>query len=144
DPRGVDTEDLQGWARFVDHDKRRGLLRERIRVFSEQLTTDQAMTLDVAWPILAPFQEQRVLRRGEHPVPDLVPLDYFIIRRHTGFIVVLAMHYDETGAFVGGELVDTERRRHLFMRDWQLSWAVAVPFEEYETGHPELHAHAAA
>jgi hypothetical protein len=144
DPATVDTSGLQSWARVVADDKRRGLLRERIRVFGKELTSDEAMTLDVAWPILAPFQEQRVLRRGEHLILDDVPLDYFVVRRHTGLTLVIAMHYDGSGAFVGAEVVQTPRRRGLFLRDWEQAWEAAVPFEQYETGHPELHARAAA
>jgi hypothetical protein len=144
DPHSVDTEGLHAWARVVAEDQRRGLRRERIRVFGARLTSDEAMTLDVAWPILAPHQEQRVLRRGEHLVLDEVPLDYFIVRRHSGFSVVIAMHYDSTGAFVGAEVVRTPRRRGAFLRDWEMCWAAATPFAEYEAAHPELHHPAAA
>jgi hypothetical protein len=144
DPRAVDTAGLRSWARVVRDDQRRGLRRERIRVFGAELTSDEAMTLDVAWPILAPYQEQRVLRRGEHPVPDVAAGDYFLIRRHTGLTVAIVMHYDETGAFQGAQIVSGRYGREPLLRDWELSWAIAEPFAEYEAGHPELHRRAVA
>ena len=135
-----DPGPLEEWAKVLHDDAARGLRSRRTRVLSKTLSDDEAMTCDVALPIVGRDQDIRVLHRGEHPIPDLVGHDYWTIRPATGQLVIVAMHYDATGAFERGEVVPAGLHE-LYLREQRLDWAIAEPWQAWYDRHPELHRH---
>jgi hypothetical protein len=137
-----DTTAIEGWARVLADDASRGLISERVRVLSDVLTDDEAMSCAVALPITSRHEAVRVLRHGEHLVPDLVDHDYWVIRPVGGGVHVLAMHYSPEGAFERAVVVPVEAHGP-YLREQQLAWAIGEPFAEWWASHPELHRSAA-
>lgn len=140
-----DTTSLEAW---VDGDmaeeEANGLTFERVRVLSADLTDDEAMSCNVALPILARHSSVRILHRGEHPVPELRDHDYWITyTAATGETHVAAMHYDAGGAFVGAEVVPAELHGP-YLRERALAWSIGEPFTEWWARHGELHRRLAA
>lgn len=138
-----DPAQVQAWAEILEADKRRGLVSQRLRIVSAQITDDEAMSLEGALPLIAGPQEVRILRRGEHPIPDIVDHDYFVIRRAAGVVIVIAMHYSSGGAFLGAEVVAADQHSP-YLREMELAWAIAQPYADWWAAHPELHRRAAA
>jgi hypothetical protein len=139
----VDTTDLEQWAEVLADDRRRGLVSRRVRVLSSVLTDDEAMSCHVALPIIGRDQEVRILHRGEHPVPELVDHDYWVIETASGAVDVVRMIYSDGGVFLGAEVVPAaEHARYLRERD--LAWSIGEPFAPWWIRHRELHRKTAA
>jgi hypothetical protein len=133
-----DPTALEQWAAVLADDRRRGLVSRRVRVFSNRLTIDEAMSADVALPIIGRDQEIKVLRRREHPVPELLDHDYFVIEPADGPVEVVRMVYSDGGRFLGAEIVPpTEHAPYLRERD--LAWQLGEPFAGWWDRHSELH-----
>lgn len=132
----------QAWYDVLAECAERGLISCRVRVFSADLTDDQLMSCHFSYPYSGRWQETRILRHGEHPVPDLLDHDYWIVEPADGDRQVLRMHYSDGGEFVGAE--ELPAAAHALYRDERdRAWATAQPFAAWWADHPELHREAA-
>jgi hypothetical protein len=139
-----DTTGLERFAGELAEDEANGLTFERVRVLSADLTDDEAMSCNIALPILARHSSVRVLHRGEHPVPELRGHDYWITyTAATDETNVVAMHYSDGGAFVGAEVVPAELHGP-YLRERALAWSIGEPFTQWWARHGELHRRLAA
>ncbi len=137
-----DPAQVTAWTTRLADERERGMTSQRLRVLSEQLTDDELMSVFAALPVLAREEQVRILRRGEHPVPDVVDHDYWIARPADGPVLVIRMHYTDGGAFQGAEVVPPQRHAP-YLRDQELGWAIGVPFAEWMTAHRDLQMRAA-
>jgi hypothetical protein len=138
-----DTRPLEEWAEVLADDRRRGLISRRARILSEGLTDDEAMSCNVALPIIGRDQEVRILHRGEHPVPNLLDHDYWVIEPASGPVEVVRMIYSESGAFLGAEVVPSSAHG-TYLREKDLAWSLGEPFTSWWNHHRELHRKSAA
>lgn len=139
----VDTTALEQWAQALANDRRRGLISRRVRVLSSVLTDDETMSCQVALPIIGRDQEVRILRRGEHLVPELLDHDYWVIETAGGTVDVVRMVYSDGGAFLGAEVVPTHKHGS-YVRERDLAWSIGEPFATWWNRHRELHGKTAA
>jgi hypothetical protein len=130
-----DRATKQPWLETLADEAGRGLISRRVRVFGVTLSDDELRACHWGYALNSRHEDIRVLRRGEHDLPeDLIELDYWIVvDRH-----VLPMHYDEDGRFLGAEVAAPGRLAE-FRRDRERAWAVAEPFPQWWSRHPELH-----
>jgi hypothetical protein len=138
-----DPAGLEQWAAALADDRRRGLVSRRVRVFSQVLTDDEAMSAHVALPIIGRDQKIRVLHRGEHPVPELLDHDYWVIAPADGAVEVVRMVYSEAGRFMGAEVVPPAAHAP-YLRERDLAWQLAEPFADWWGRHSEMHRKMAA
>lgn len=138
-----DPSAIQAWAQVLADDARRGLISRRMRVVSAELTADEAMSCNLALPLTSRHEQVRVLHRGEHPVPELLDHDYWIIEPAGGARQVLAMRYNPGGMFLGAEVVPAARHEP-YLAERRLAWAIGEPFPSWWARHRELHRGAAA
>jgi hypothetical protein len=137
-----DPTALEQWAAVLADDRRRGLVSRRARILSMILTIDEEMSVNAALPIIGRDQEIRVLRRGEHAVPEVLDHDYFVIQPADGPVEVVRMVYSE-GRFLGAVVVPpAEHAPYLYERD--LAWELGEPFADWWDRHNELHSQRAA
>lgn len=139
----LDTTDLEQWAEVLADDRRRGLVSRRVRVLSSVLTDDEAMSCHVALPIISRDQEVRILRRGEHPVPELLDHDYWVIETASGTVDVVRMIYSDGGVFLGANVVPPAEHAP-YLRERDLAWSIGEPFAPWWSRHRELHRKMAA
>lgn len=137
-----DPAQVTAWAARLAGERERGMVSRRLRVLSEQLTDDELMSLLAALPVIAREEEVRILRRGEHAVPDVVDHDYWIARPADGPVLVIRMHYTDGGAFQGAEVIPPQRHAP-YLSDQELGWAIGVPYAEWMAAHSDLPARAA-
>lgn len=137
------TTAVEGWARVLADDARRGLVSQRVRVLSADLTDDEAMSCDVALPITSRHEQVRVLHRGEHPVPDLLDHDYWIIQPRGGSTYVLAMVYGPGGEFLGARVVPPAEHAP-YLEEQRRAWALAEPFGVWSARNSWLYHRTAA
>lgn len=138
-----DPAQVTAWSDRLACERANGMTSQRLRILSEVLTADELMSIQASLPVIACEEEVRVLRRGEHSVPELVGADYWIARPADGPIVVVQSHYSDGGAFLGAEVIPPQRHGP-YLRDQELGWAIGVPFTQWWAAHPELHSRAAA
>ncbi len=138
-----DTTPLEQWGEVLADDHRRGLVSRRARVLSAVLTDDEAMSCHVALPIIGRDQEVRILRRGEHPAPELVDHDYWVIEPAGGPVEVVRMVYSDGGTFIGADVVPPAEHA-LYLRERDLAWSIGEPFAAWWDRHDELHRKSAA
>lgn len=138
-----DPARVTAWAARLADERARGLVSQRLRILSADLTDDERMSVYAALPVIAEQEEVRVLHRGEHTIPDLVGHDYWIVRPANGAAVVIAMHYSDSGAFLGAEVVPPHRHG-LYLREQELIWKAAVPYAEWLAAHPDFDRRSAA
>lgn len=130
----------QPWLDQLRQDKANGLVSQRVRVFSEHLTDYELYACHMGYAHNAEFEDIRVLRRGEHNIPDdLVELDYWIV----GDKFVLPMTYDGRGRFIGASVLPESKVEEL-KRDRDRAWEAAEPFPHWWARHQELHRRMAA
>lgn len=110
-----------------------------MRIFSAELTDYERYACDFGYALNVPAGEDvRVLRRGEHAVPEMiVESDFWLVDNAH----VIPMHYDIGGRFLGAELLpDEQLGAHRHTRD--VVWAIAEPFTDWWARHPERRRHA--
>lgn len=135
-----DPTQVRAWTDRLADERDRGMTSQRLRIVSEELTDDERMSLQAALPLIAEHEGVRVLWRGEHDVSDLIDHDYWIVRSADARVVVIAMRYDNGGAFLGAEIVPPDRHSP-YLQDQELGWARAVPYDEWRAAHPDLCGH---
>jgi hypothetical protein len=130
----------QPWLNTLAEERRRGLISERVRVLSARLTDDELRACNWGYPYTGRYEDIRVLRHGEHPIPGaLLAQDYWIIADTH----VALMHYDSSGRFGCAEiLAPAELARYRDDRD--AAWTAGEPFGSWWRRHGELHRRQAA
>jgi len=139
--RGVapDWARKQAWLDELAENARRGMVSRRVRVFSAQLSDDELMSCHYGYPYIGRDQDIRVVHPGEHPVPTLLDHDYWIAEPlDGGGVHVARMHYTDGGAFVGAEPIDGPGQ-DVYLRERDLAWQAAEPFNTWWARHGELH-----
>jgi hypothetical protein len=124
------------WLATLGRERAEGRVSTRVRVLSEQLTDYERYSCEFGYALNAAAGEDiRVLRRGEHRIPDeFVDRDFWLVDADE----VVEMHYDRHGRFLGAEVkAAVELDSYLHLRD--LAWEAAEPFVPWWARHPELH-----
>lgn len=133
------------WARkqpvldALRRERKAGMISERVRIFTPQLTDYERYACEFGYAYNSRWEDIRVLRRGEHAIPQyLREEDFWLIENRDG-VHVAVMRYDEHGRFLGADEITgpTAQERCRMTRDAFL--AVAVPFSTWWDLHPELH-----
>ena len=138
-----DPAQVTAWAARLATEQARGMLSQRLRVIGTRMTDDEAMSLHAALPIISRHEDVRILQHGEHPVPDLVDHDYFVVRPASGGVFVIAMRYTDGGALLGAEVIP-DVRHEPYLREQAQGWANGEPYADWWAAHPELHRSTAA
>jgi hypothetical protein len=112
-------------------------------MLSPVLSDDEAMSCHVALPIISRDQEIRILHRGEHPVPELLDHDYWVVETAAGAVDVVRMVYSGRGEFLGARVVPAALHAP-YLRERHLAWSLAEPFAPWWDRHQELHRRMAA
>ena len=133
-----DMDAKQSWLAVLADEVERGLLTQRVRVLSDHLTDDEQRACHWGYPYVGRFEQVRVLRHGEHPVPHVLDHDYWIIHPAVGDVQVVRMDYSDAGEFVGA-LVLPPSEHGPYLREQHLAWAIAEPFMPWWARHSELH-----
>jgi len=130
----------QPWLDALAEEKRNGLISERVRILSPELTDDERRACSWGYPYTSRYEPTRVLHRGEHQIPtDLLGRDYWIVAdKH-----VVLMHYSATGAFEGAEVLPPAQLGR-FRNDRDRAWRAAEPFDTWWSRNSELHRRRAA
>lgn len=125
----------QPWLDALAEDRDRGIAHRRVRRFGSRLTDYELYSCQWGYALNGPAGEEiRVLRDGEHDMPELLDTEYWIINDG----IVLPVLYDALGGFVGGGVLTGERVEE-FLADREMAWQAAEPFEQWWGRHPELH-----
>lgn len=129
-------ERLGRWLDVLRAERAEGKVSSRVRVLSAQLTDYERYACEFGYRYTAEAGEDiRILRRGEHVIPDaLIERDFWVIDDHQ----VIDMHYDEHGRFEGGEVLDS-RELIPHLRTREAAWSTGEPFLAWWTRHPDLH-----
>lgn len=134
------------WLKTLREEHDAGLRASRVRIFTPGLTDYERYACEFGYALNAPAGEDiRVLRRGEHPIPQLLhEVDFWLADTSDGSIHVAVMRYDECGHFLGADPVTgpTEIERYRDTRDEML--AAGEPFLRWWGRHTELHRRRAA
>lgn len=127
-------ERKQPWLDVLTEDRAKGIEHRRVRRFGRTLTDYELYSCQWGYAFNhSAGEEIRVLRDGEHQVPELLDTEYWIIN---GGIVVPVL-YDSAGGFVGAAILGPERVDE-FLADRDAAWHAAEPFDEWWSRHPEL------
>jgi uncharacterized protein DUF6879 len=125
------------WLATLRAERAAGKISRRVRVLSAQLSEYERYACEWGYALnTAAGEEIRILRRGEHSLPEgaIIDRDFWIVDDRE----VVAMHYDEDGRFEGAEILpEATLDWHRDARD--RTWAVAEPFGAWWASHPELH-----
>lgn len=138
-----DWKRKRAWFDELAAEAARGLVARRVRVLSEHLTDDELMACHYGYAYYGQHEKTRVLHRGEHGSVDVLDHDYWIMQQATGAVSILRMIYSDGGAFVGAEVVPAHQCEP-YLREQELSWNIAEPFEDWWARHGELHRELAA
>lgn len=111
-----------------------GQIRRRVRILSAELTDYERYSIEFGYlQNVEAGEDVRILRASEHPIPQLLDFDYWLINDRD----LARMHYDMTGAFLGAE--STPRLVREARREIAACWEVAEPVAAWWRRHPELH-----
>lgn len=128
-----------GWSKILADEHDRGLIQQRVRVLSVQLTDDERASCLLAYPTNGRYEEVKILRYGEHRMPLLPHEDYWLIRPADGEIHVVAMLYGPTGEFIGAEDTTDRRIAMNYAAAADAALDAAEPFSSWYPRHaPEL------
>lgn len=128
-------ETKQPWLDVLADESKRGLISQRVRLFSARLSDDELRACHWGYYYNSRYEDIRVLHDGEHDIPpDLISQDYWIMAES----VVVAMHYDPAGRFFGAEVLP-DKQLATYQRDRDRAWAVAESFPRWWGRHSELH-----
>jgi hypothetical protein len=133
-----DLAAMQPWLDVLAGEVERKMRTRRLRILSAHLTDDELRACHWGYPFVGRYEEIRVLRRGEHPVPDLLDHDYYLCRPASGGQVVIRMHYSDAGLFRGASIVPGDAHGP-YNRELRVGWAIGEPFTKWWDRHNELH-----
>ncbi|OLL70494.1 hypothetical protein Ae168Ps1_6241 [Pseudonocardia sp. Ae168_Ps1] len=118
----------------LHQERANGQVRRRIRILSAALTDYERYSIEFGYlQNVEAGEEVRVLRHGEHPIPQLLDFDYWLINDRD----LARMHYDADGQFLGAE--SAPRLVREARREISACWDVAEPVTAWWHRHPELH-----
>lgn len=125
----------QAWLDALSEDRANGIEHRRVRCFGSTLTDYELYSCQWGYALNQDAGEEiRVLRDGEHQVPNLLDTEYWIINSD----IVVPVLYDAAGGFVGAAVLGSERVEE-FLTDRDVAWHAAEPFDQWWSRHPELH-----
>jgi hypothetical protein len=124
---------------MLAREKANGQRQRRVRRFGHDLTMYERFACDFGYAFNAEHEDIRVLRDGEHDVPELLEHDYWTINGQ----MVVPMLYDGHGRYVGAGVLPPDRTEE-YVHDEQLAWDAAEPWADWWGRHTELHRAAAA
>ena len=134
----LDLAAKQPWLDVLADEVERGMLTQRVRILSADLTEDERRACHWGYPYVGRFEEIRVLRRSEHVIPDVRADDYWIIRPAEGDVQVVRMDYGPEGIFSGARMLPASEHGP-YLLEQRLSWLAAEPFATWWARHRELH-----
>lgn len=128
------------WSTVLAAQHERGLVQQRVRVLSSDLTDGERASCLLAYPTNGRYEEIRVLRLGEHTMPAALPtVDYWLMRPRAGGIHAVLMRYDDVGRFLGGDIEADDARLAALAAAADLAWDHGEPFDAWRSRHvPEL------
>lgn len=126
----------QDWLDELAADVEAGIRHSRVRILSEQLTEYELYACQRGYAANSAYEDIRVLRRGEHDVPDLLgPSDYWIVNG-----IVLPVIYHASGEFVGAAYIGaSDARAQAYRDDAARLWDAAEPWAQWWARHTEYH-----
>jgi hypothetical protein len=133
-----DWKTKQPWLDVLADEHERGLISRRVRRLSRVLTDDELMACHFGYAYNSRYEDIRVLHEGEHPMPELLGHDYWLIEPRGGDRQVVKMHYDDDGRFVGAEVLSPDQHA-AYIQERDRTWAVAEAFPAWWDRHRELH-----
>jgi hypothetical protein len=135
--REPDPERKGAWLTRLRAEQAAGKLRQRVHVLRSPLSG--YLRYECEWgyvPNVAAGEDVRILDLAERPLPAGLDIDHDFWLLDDQLVV--RMHYDEGGRFLGAEvLVAAELPRYRLGRDAALE--AAEPFSSYWGRHPEYH-----
>lgn len=138
--RGEPEPDPQrkgAWLARLRAEQAAGKARQRVHVLRSPLS--DYLRYECEWgylPNVAAGEDVRILDQAERPHPAALDVDhdFWLLDDQ----VIVRMHYDEHGRFLGAEVLDgTELPRYRATRDTALE--AAEPFTSYWNRHPEYY-----
>lgn len=127
------SERFQQWLDVLRARRTAGRVSSRVRILCEQLSDYERYACEWGYTHTSEAGEEiRVLHRGEHHIPDLIEMDFWIVDDAD----VVLMRYDEDGRFDCAEVTTNDLAAFLHTRD--TAWAAAEPFGSWWSRHPEL------
>ncbi len=124
----------QPWLDELAAERAKGIRHERVRRLGSSLTPYELYSCQWGYALNHPAEEIRVLRDGEHDMPELLDTEYWIINDG----IVVPTLYDAAGGFVGAAILGSDRVEE-FIADREAAWQAAEPFDQWWARHPELH-----
>ena len=125
----------QEWLAELAADRDAQIQHQRVRRFGATLTEYELYSCAWGYALNSEVGEDiRVLRDGEHNIPDLMDAEYWVINDN----IVVPVLYDRQGRFVGARVLTPDRATE-FLADRNLAWSAAEPFNQWWARHPELH-----
>ena len=132
-----DPERKGAWLARLRAEQAAGKARQRVHVLGSPLS--DYLRYECEWgylPNVAVGEDVRILDLAERSRPAALDIDhdFWLLDDQ----VIVRMHYDERGRFLGAEVLDgTELSRYRAAKDAAL--AEAEPFTRYWDRHPEYH-----
>lgn len=125
----------QPWLDELAADRDAGIVHRRVRRFGSTLTDYELYSCMWGYALNSQAGEDiRVLRGGEHQVPELLDSEYWILNDE----LVVPVLYDAHGRFLGAGVMSPDRVEE-FLADRDAAWEAAEPFAQWWSRHPELH-----
>lgn len=122
------------WLDVIRKERENGQDSRRVRRFGATLTDYELYQCHMGYLHNAEHEDIRVLRDGEHDVPELLEMDYWIVNDQ----LVVPMLYDGHGRYVGAGVLSPDRLEE-YQHDRDLAWERSEPFHTWWERHPELH-----
>lgn len=128
---GPTPERKQAWADRLTRERAAGIRRSRVHVLHTPLTDYLRFECEWGHALNAQLEDINILDLAERPRPDDLPEgDYWLIDDW----LVIRMHYDTSGKFLGGEVDDDVTP---YQRGRDVAVAAAEPFSTWWARHPE-------
>lgn len=134
------------WLRTLREEHAAGLRASRVRILTHGLTDYERYACEFGYALNAPAGEDiRVLRRGEHAIPQGVrEVDFWVATPAGRPDAVAVMRYDELGRFIRAEELTSQRDVAPYVATRDALTAAGEPFLAWWARHPELHRRRAA
>ncbi|GAA3551084.1 hypothetical protein GCM10022419_034220 [Nonomuraea rosea] len=128
---GPTPERKQAWTDRLTREREAGIRRSRVHVLRTPLTDYLRFECEWGHALNTHLEDIRILDASERSLPAEVPdHDYWLIDNR----LVIRMHYDDTGRFVGAEIRDDVA---LYRHARDVAMSAAEPFSSWWQRHPE-------
>ena len=123
------------WYDYIQRRVGQGVRFSKVRVLRGPLSEYERWECEWSYtPTERHGQRTFILDLAEVTVPPALPeYDWWMFDER----VVLRMHYDEGGTFVGAEVIDDTAQVAAHRRHRDVALAAAVAFPDYWSGHPQ-------